>query len=416
MKVLMTTQPGLGHLHPMLPLARALQEAGHTVAFACAAAFVPEVTTAGFEAFAAGIDWLESRVEEAFPEARALDADARSQLISDIFLDDAAHQMAHDLLPLCREWQPDVIVRDHFEYGGCVAAEVLALPHAAVGIEFFIPEYLSRLEMESRLAYLRSAYGLPPYPAQEMLSRYLHFSYIAPCYQFPNFPVPVTAHPMRPVFFEATEPVALPAWVAELPERPTVYVTLGTVFNRAVEIFTPILEGLKSLPLNVIVTVGRTLDPEALGPQPEHIRVERYISQAALLPHCDAVITHGGFSTTLAALAQGLPVVVTPLSAHHPLHARRCLDLGVGRVLLRRPGLFPEHFQAEEAPLLTADNVRAAVQAILEEVQYREAAQRLAAEIRALPGPEVAVRLLEHLARERQPLIASSSVRSVSHG
>ncbi len=410
MKVLMTTQPGLGHLHPMLPLARALEEAGHTVAFACAASFIARVEAAGFSAFAAGVDWLESQVEQTFPEARGLAPDARSRLISDIFLDDAAHQMAYDLLELAPGWQPDLIVREHFEYGGCVAAEALSLPHAAVGIEFFIPQHLSKLGMEPRLAYLRSAYGLPPYPALEMLTRYLHLSYLPPSYQFPDFSVPATAHPVRPIFFAEGGTAALPEWVADLPERPTVYVTLGTVFNRAVEIFGKILAGLASLPINVIVTVGQGLDPQRWGPLPEQVHVERYIPQAALLPHCDAVITHGGFNTTLAALAQGLPVVVIPISAHHPLHARRCLDLGVGRVLLREPGLFPEHFRPGEVPVLTAESVLEAVAAVLEAPEYRAGARRLAGEMAGLPGPEVAVALLERLVREGRPLEISSQV------
>ncbi len=407
----MTTQPGLGHLHPMVPLARALQETGHTVAFACAAAFAPRVEAAGFDAFAAGIDWIESRVEESFPEARSLDAEARSALISEIFLDDAAHQMAYDVLELCRQWEPDLIVRDHFEYGGCVVAEALDLPHAVVGIEFFIPEYLSRLGMEPKLAYLRSAYGLPPYPAMEMLTRYLHLAYLPPSYQFPQFPAPPTSHPTRPDFCQGATAAELPGWLAELPDRPTVYVTLGTVFNRATEIFGAILEGLATLPINAVVTVGRTLAPETLGPLPDHIRVERYIPQAALLPRCDVVITHGGFNTTMAALAQGLPVVVAPVSAHHPLHARRCLDLGVGRVLLRQPGLFSEHLKPEEAPVLTAESVREAVQAVLREPGYRAAAQRLADEMRSLPDSTAAVHLLERLARERRPLPYESEAR-----
>ncbi len=43
MRVLFTTQPGVGHLHPLLPLARGMAQRGHEVAFACARSFVPEV-------------------------------------------------------------------------------------------------------------------------------------------------------------------------------------------------------------------------------------------------------------------------------------------------------------------------------------------------------------------------------------
>ena len=37
MRVLFSTMAASGHFHPLVPLARALQDAGHGVAFACAA-------------------------------------------------------------------------------------------------------------------------------------------------------------------------------------------------------------------------------------------------------------------------------------------------------------------------------------------------------------------------------------------
>jgi UDP:flavonoid glycosyltransferase YjiC (YdhE family) len=35
MRILFTTTAGLGHFHPLVPLARAAANAGHEVAFAC---------------------------------------------------------------------------------------------------------------------------------------------------------------------------------------------------------------------------------------------------------------------------------------------------------------------------------------------------------------------------------------------
>jgi hypothetical protein len=41
-------------------------------------------------------------------------------------------EMVPDLLAIAREWGPDLIVREGMEYGGCLAAERLGLPHASV--------------------------------------------------------------------------------------------------------------------------------------------------------------------------------------------------------------------------------------------------------------------------------------------
>jgi len=51
MRILFTTLRGSGHLHPLVPIARAAVAAGHEVAIACSASFIPHVEQAGFRAF-----------------------------------------------------------------------------------------------------------------------------------------------------------------------------------------------------------------------------------------------------------------------------------------------------------------------------------------------------------------------------
>ena len=48
MRVLLCTRPFLGHAYPMVPLAAALRELGHDVAFATAAPFLPELERLGW--------------------------------------------------------------------------------------------------------------------------------------------------------------------------------------------------------------------------------------------------------------------------------------------------------------------------------------------------------------------------------
>ena len=63
MRILFTTQPGAGHFNPLVPFAHALAAAGHDVAVACAASFVPDVDAARLRAFPSGIDWRIDRLE-----------------------------------------------------------------------------------------------------------------------------------------------------------------------------------------------------------------------------------------------------------------------------------------------------------------------------------------------------------------
>ena len=48
-----------------------------------------------------------------------------------------------------------------------------------------------------------------------------------------------------------------------MPDRDTVYLTLGTIWNTRTDVFRIVLEALRD-DLNVVVTVGRTQQPDAL--------------------------------------------------------------------------------------------------------------------------------------------------------
>ena len=123
------------------------------------------------------------------------------------------------------------------------------------------------------------------------------------------------------------------AWIDELADRPIVYVTLGTIYNRDASIFQTILAGLVDHDVSVVVTVGRDNDPAMLGPQPANVVVRRFVPQAALLPRCSMVVTHGGAGSVLGALSFGLPLLVVPQSADQFYNAER-VDRGWGRGLV----------------------------------------------------------------------------------
>src|SRR3569623_1483937 len=57
MRILFACTTAYGHLHPLVPLARAATDAGHEVAFATGAALARAVAHAGFRHFPAGLDW-----------------------------------------------------------------------------------------------------------------------------------------------------------------------------------------------------------------------------------------------------------------------------------------------------------------------------------------------------------------------
>jgi UDP:flavonoid glycosyltransferase YjiC (YdhE family) len=286
-------------------------------------------------------------------------------------------------------------------------------------IESFALDRSTRRWLEDQLAYLRSAFGLSPRPALDMLARHLYLSRIPSSYQFPGEPLPPVAHLVRPVPFDPPGGDALPGWVHDLPDRPTVYASMGTVFNRVPEVWRAIVDGLSGEPVNLVVTMGGADLPDWPGPLPGNVRIERFVPESALMPYCDLLISHGGIGTILKAMNSGLPVLVIPPAKHHTLHAMRCEALGFGVTLhpprqlfedslvrvpaaipagLALPSFVEEGGDDDSSSVLTQTTIRDAVRALLEDDGYRRAAARVQDEIRSMPEPEQAVALLERVA------------------
>jgi UDP:flavonoid glycosyltransferase YjiC (YdhE family) len=383
-RVLCTCLPGYGHFHPMVPLARALADGGHDVAFATEARFCARVERAGFTAHPAGMG--PGRVLAATLEQGDVDPADTSRFGAQMFAGVAAPAKVPDLLAVMDGSPPDLIVHDATDFAGPVAAAHAGIASVAhsLGPMFPLDLYVHGADL---VAPLWERWGVTPGPFGGMFGA-LYLDICPPSVQSSDLPaVPSPVQALRPVPFDAAPGEELPDWVDTLPDRPTVYVTLGTVDNDAPGVIEAVVDGLGHEPVNVVVTVGPDRDPTDLGQPPPHVHVERYIPQSRLLPRCDVVVAHGGSGTTLAALAHGLPLLVLPQGANQFENAQRCADIGVGIRLL-----------PAEVDVAT---VRGGVRALLEEPSFRRRAGALASEIRRMPAPADLVATLVSLAGRR---------------
>ena len=385
MRVLLTAAAIPSHFSILVPLALALRDAGHDVAVASGPNVVPRIEQLGIPAFSVGTAPAARTPPPADPKARLRWA------WEEYFVGSAGAQRLRDLLGHARAWQPALIVRENAELAGCVAAEALGIPHAV--IQNGNIDAARRLPDDLFTAWLdglRAAAGLPPDPERAMLARYLLLLPVPRSFHDPSIPLPATAHFLRPFTFDRTDHERLPAWLEDLPQRPTVYMTLGTVYNARLDLFTMAIEALRDEPVNLIVTVGRDQDPAQFGPQPPHLRIERYIPNSLLLPRCNLMINCASMNSLRSAFEDALPLVLLPLAAHHPLNAARCETLGVARVLDPRTA--------------TPAALREAVSAVLAEPSYRANVLQLQHEVMAMPGIEQAIELIERLATDRRPI------------
>src|SRR5438105_4897796 len=143
MKVLVSTVPGYGHLQPLLPLATALADAGHDVAFAAGRELCARAKTAGFVAFEAGLSIASAfqRLAKRFPggEYNRLPTDGiLTWFLPHLFGEVLAPAMLQDLAPLVERWRPDVIVHDSWEFAAPLAAAHAGRPSISqtLGLRF----------------------------------------------------------------------------------------------------------------------------------------------------------------------------------------------------------------------------------------------------------------------------------------
>ena len=164
---------------PLVPIARAAETAGHQVAFASRAAYVPEIEALGFRAFTAG--------PTAVPERRPLveyDMEHEERVLREGFAGWAARLHARDVLELCGGYRPDAIVCDEADFGAMVAAERLGVPHASV-LVIAAGSFVRRARGGEPLDALRREHGLPPDPELAMLSRHLVLVPFPPSFRDP---------------------------------------------------------------------------------------------------------------------------------------------------------------------------------------------------------------------------------------
>jgi UDP:flavonoid glycosyltransferase YjiC (YdhE family) len=391
MRILFTFAGGNGHFVPLLPIAQAASAAGHTIAFACQHAMLPLVEATGFAAFATGGATV-GPTPERLPLLR-LDLQREDRALKEGYARQIARERAAAVGALCAAWQPALLVCDELDFGGMVVAERLGLPYVTV-LVIAAGSFVRRELIAEPINELRAAQGLSPDPDLSMLSRYLVIAPFPPSYRDPAFPLPPTAYTIRALTLDSS--LRQPPWPVQMPNKPTVYVTLGTVFNlESGDLFQRVLAGLRELPVNLIVTVGHEIDPQEFGPQPAHVHIARYIPQSSILPHCDLLVSHGGSGSVIGALAHGVPMVLIPIGADQPLNAARCAELGLAQTL--------------DAVDSTPAMLRDAAAAVLSDPRYRRAAERFQDEIAAQPEPASVVPLLERLVAQRSASAAGDA-------
>lgn len=380
---------GYSHLYPLIPIARGLRGRGHGVAFSGPARLMKIAAADGFETIALPESPATARGDGT---AASLPSVRKARSAVQRYLDDAVRHTAF-VRSTAADWSADVFVRESAAWAGWLAGELAGLPVALFDYAPTPPRLLA-LMLGDLFGEARARVGLPPDPDLATLHRWLHLLAGPPGW-FPARAIGPATHLLQPPAPLELDCV-MPDWLAELGAgRPCVYVTLGTMFDSGSGVYEMIFEALADLELSAVATLGPATPPERFADVPANVRLERFLPQAveaAVLSRVDAVICHGGYGSIVGALRHGLPIVSIPAgNADDPTRVPALAGLGAAVTV-------PDERRC-------ADAVRTALDTVLTDPRYRDAARDAAASMATLPPFTRAAELVERLAGERQPVL-----------
>jgi MGT family glycosyltransferase len=419
-RILIATVPVLGHLAPLLPIARSLVTRGHDVRWYSGAKYRARIEATGARpvGYTRARDYDDAKLDEAVPGRAELRGLAQLKQDMKFFIDCAPGQL-DDLRALLDSFPAAVVLHDPTMLGGIFSCELGGPPSVVLGVLPLVvssvdaPPFglglqpsataLGRLRnralhwlvrnvifrnVQTHWNQTRAGVGLPPTGwwmdhAVQRTAFYLQPS--VPGFEYPRSDLPEKVRFIGPIAPDQS-PVPPPPFWAELDgTRPIIHVTQGTLANTKPSLIAPALEALADEDVLVVVSTGnRPIEQLALGTLPKNARVATFLSYPDLLPKTSVMVTNGGYGGVQMALSHGVPLVVAGASEDKPEVAARVAWSGTGINLKT----------ATPSP----DAIRTAVRAILANPSYRSRAGALATEYRAHDPITRTVDLLESLA------------------
>lgn len=165
---------------------------------------------------------------------------------------------------------------------------------------------------------------------------------------------------------------------AAIPTEPArILVSLSScAFAGQRRMLQHILDALAPLPVQATVTVGPSIDSSGLR-VPPNASMHSWLDHDEVLATASLVVGHGGHSTAMRALSFGVPSIVMP--ANPMIDQKR---VGAALESIGAGILLPKHARPHR--------IRAAIQKVLQDPGYRQAASRMGDQIRQRDGAETA--------------------------
>lgn len=372
MRVLFVASPMVGHVHPLVPLARAVRAAGHDVLLATGPEGVEAARSCGLDVgdVAPGLRigplFGGQALRHPLQARLSASGEEREPAFVGVLFAAVGERMADGLVAMADEWQPDLVVSEPLAAVSAIAAGRRRVPLVLVNMTFFDAEQLFAVTA-ARLGRTARRHGVQRLPA--------------PAEVFTIAPSSVAgeqrARPMR--FVPITGAGAAPEELTRPGPRPRIIVSRSTVPDplpdRLMSCVVSAAEGA-----DVEVVLARPDKRVSRRPLPANVRSTPWLPFPQVFPAASATVHHGGAGTVLTALAAGIPQLVVPGTGDRTVNAELVATRGAGL--------------AVPAKQITT----ATLERLVSDASLAAAAREVAAEIAAMPAPDDLIEPLVALA------------------
>ncbi len=428
-EILIAACPPIGHVAPLLNVARDLVVRGYDVTFLTSARHADKVRATGAtpHPLPYGADYDDLSLDD-LPGRAETSGIARVNFdVTHVFVRPLPHQAAA-IDELMAGTRYDAILTDAFFLG--ILPMLLGDPAARPPVLTYTttPLFLSSrdtapggtgiapgrgplgrlrnqaLNLLAQRMLLRPAHrsaeimlealGMPRLPVSVFDSAVLGDRMIVPTipeFEYHRSDLPDHVRLVGAVTPEPTDRFVAPPWWGRLSEdRPVVHVTQGTIDNaNLARLIEPTIIALAEEDVTVVVSTGGRPPSQIRIPLPPNTIVAEYVPHDMLLPYVDVMVTNGGYGAVQRALMAGVPLIVAGSTEDKPEVAARVEWFGAG--VNMRTGT-PD-----------ADAVRRAVRTVLGDGSYRHRARTLQAAYAKRDGLTEIAGLLDEVIAERHP-------------
>ncbi|BAZ10750.1 glycosyl transferase [Calothrix sp. NIES-4071] len=429
-RFLISTIPSIGHVKPILPIARKLVEREHEVWWYTGNGFKYDVEKTGavYVPIRTGFDISEPKT---LPKHLIQGNSSLKGLewfkfiLKHLFIDSAVSQLK-DLSNILQEFPADAHLCDLLFLGAAWIHEKGGPPWAAVGttgLPFsssetapfglgiqpnasvfgnfrnrclnWISQEVALKDVTLYLNKVRAGVALSSVDKSffdAALSPFLHLQATVPSIEYSRSDLPSQVHFVG-TLLSPNDSFTTPNWWNDLRSgKQVIYVAQEETSVKGDDIVLATIKAFADTDVLVVVKMDqKQINSLHLNSIPANVKFDNSNLSHKIMPYVNVMVTNGGYDDVYTALAYGVPLVTIGQTEDKPELCARMEWAGVSMNL--------------KTKRLTLRQIKDAVNKVLESPQYQQKAQFFKDEIACHDAATTSVELLEELASTKQPIL-----------